>query len=432
MIIESTYPVDFRKKDAAILGEQIKNRQSVVLIGMKRVGISNFLRFFLYHKDIIPEYIGSKEKHLFIPVDLHDLIERELFPFWVLTLKRVCDVAMDLSLEERTKRQIESLFLNSIQTHDTFLVFDSLRSVIIKLCEAGYLPTIFFIRFDRMEDIMNQEFFANIQGLRDATHQRLAYVFTSFKSLDVLFPDIFNKQALNVFAKNVHLQPAEEKDIEAIYQTYCSRYDKESLNKIKKELLGLTDGYVQFLQLGLIVLHERNYPEITADELYELLLNDERFSLQSEEIWESLSTIERDVLRKIVQGKDIIEQDIDEAKYLFETGIVKKDSTTIKVFSPLFKGYIEILKSQHDVQNKDETEFSKKEHELLNLLLKYKNNVVDRELIIDIVWPEVEPFDVTDWAIDRLVSRLRSKLKTQKSNYRITTVRTRGYKLTEI
>jgi len=45
------------------------------------------------------------------------------------------------------------------------------------------------------------------------------------------------------------------------------------------------------------------------------------------------------------------------------------------------------------------------------------------------VWPEVEGLGVSDWAIDRLVARVRSKLKKQKSKVRIVTVKTRGYKL---
>jgi len=84
---EALYPISFRQKDAGALGNQLKNRNSVVLIGMKRVGISNFLRFFLNHKEIAKTYIADGAAHLLIPVDLNDLVEREVFPFWILTLK---------------------------------------------------------------------------------------------------------------------------------------------------------------------------------------------------------------------------------------------------------------------------------------------------------------------------------------------------------
>ena len=109
-IEEVMYPLIFRKRDSEGLGNHIKNRHSVVLIGMKRVGISNFLRFFLYREGIKEEYIGDDKRHLFIPIDLNDLVERELYPFWVLTLKRIEDAVISSSTSEKTKRYIESLF----------------------------------------------------------------------------------------------------------------------------------------------------------------------------------------------------------------------------------------------------------------------------------------------------------------------------------
>ena len=72
-VLETSYPITFQKEDAALLGEYLRKRQGVNIVGMKRVGISNFLRFFLRHKDIIPTYISKTDKHLFIPVDLNDL-----------------------------------------------------------------------------------------------------------------------------------------------------------------------------------------------------------------------------------------------------------------------------------------------------------------------------------------------------------------------
>ncbi|MEK9178445.1 MAG: hypothetical protein AAB801_01545, partial [Patescibacteria group bacterium] len=78
-IIESLYPLDFRKEDSERLGALLSQRRSVALVGMKRVGISNFLRFFLNHRDIAKTYLRGGN-HFFIPVDLNDLVERETFP----------------------------------------------------------------------------------------------------------------------------------------------------------------------------------------------------------------------------------------------------------------------------------------------------------------------------------------------------------------
>src|SRR5258706_14019237 len=99
-IPESHYPLAFRQEEAKKLGKYLEQRRSVNLIGMRRVGISNFLRFFLYHKDIVSTYISSQQKHIFIPVDLNDLVEREIYPFWALTLKRVVDACETAELPD--------------------------------------------------------------------------------------------------------------------------------------------------------------------------------------------------------------------------------------------------------------------------------------------------------------------------------------------
>ena len=55
-IIEVKYPIKFREADAKVLGEHIRLRHNVDLVGVKRVGIGDFLNFFLYHKDIVKKY----------------------------------------------------------------------------------------------------------------------------------------------------------------------------------------------------------------------------------------------------------------------------------------------------------------------------------------------------------------------------------------
>ena len=114
---------------------------------MKRVGISNFLRFFLYNKKIVSNYIADGNSHLFIRVDLNDLVEREVFPFWILTLKRIYDSVEASIVKKTTKEYVEKLFLDSMQSKDTFLTIESVKKSLTKITDEKILPTIFFIRF---------------------------------------------------------------------------------------------------------------------------------------------------------------------------------------------------------------------------------------------------------------------------------------------
>ncbi|MEK7517093.1 MAG: helix-turn-helix domain-containing protein [Patescibacteria group bacterium] len=428
-VMEADYPLTFRRTDAALLGDHIKNRHSVVLIGMKRVGISNFLRFFLNHKEIVKTYISDGNSHFLVSIDLNDLVEREVFPFWILTLKRIADSAEKSSMTKTTKKYIENLFLDSMQSKDTFLTIENTRKSLVRITGEKVLPTIFFIRFDRLKDAVTPELFGNLQGLRDITNQKLSYVFTSFRGLDFLSPSVFTKSSLSVFARNIFIKPGELEDIKIIFDSYKDRYKLPIPSSLENFLFEVVDGYVQYLHLALISFHERGVKIRSKEDIFDFLSRDERIMLQSEEIWESLEHFEKNVLLKIEKGIEPTKDERKDASYLWDTGILIDKSGKNLLFSPLFSYYVR--ESQSSKGNGGNVELSKKEHLIFTFLKSKKDEICERENIIQAVWPEVEELGVSDWAIDRLIARLRTKLKLQKSNFEIQTVRTRGYKIVE-
>ena len=429
-VIEAAYPISFRKDDAEKLGQHLKNRNSVVLIGMKRVGISNFLRFFLYHKEIIKTYIKDGNSHLFISVDLNDLVEREVFPFWILTLKRIYDVVEGSTLGKSTKKYVENLFLDSMQSKDTFLTIESVKKSLVKITQEGLLPTIFFIRFDRLKEVITTELFGNLQGLKDAANRKASYVFTSFRGLTDLAPNVFTKSSISLFARNMYIRPAEKIDTEIIFNTYIQRYKLSLSPSLKNSLFEIVDGYIQYLQLALISLHETGTKLKNKEELFDFLTKDERILLQSEELWESLEEFEQNVLLKVAKEQKVEPEERKTASYLWDTGFIIVSHGKDNIFSSLFSHYLKQRQMTKD--NSASVDLSKKEHMLFTFLKSKLGAICEREEIIQAVWPEVEEFGVSDWAIDRLVARLRAKLKSQNAKFEIQTVKTRGYKMVEV
>lgn len=429
-ITEALYPISFRQTDAATLGQHLKNRSNVVLIGIKRVGISNFLRFFLNHKEIAKKYIGDGNSHLFIPVDLNDLVEREVFPFWILTLKRILDAVETSDLKAQTKKYIERLFLDSMQSKDTFLTIENVKKSLTKITEEKVLPTVFFIRFDRLKEIITSELFGNLQGLKDAANQKVSYVFTSFRGLTDLAPNVFTKSSISLFARNMYVKPAESKDTKIIFDTYSAKYKLSLPKDMESSLFEVVDGYVQYLQLALISLHETKVKFKNKQDIFDFLSQDERIMLQSEELWESLNSEEKDVLLKIEKGQSVNPEEKKRASYLWDGGFIIENNNKASVFSLLFGHYLK--RRQMGNGSNSNVELSKKEHLLFTFLKSKTDAICEREEIIQAVWAEVEEFGISDWAIDRLVARLRVKLKSQNAKFEILTVKTRGYKMVGI
>lgn len=429
-VLEAKYPISFRKKEAKELGERLKHRQSVNIVGLKRIGISSFLRFFLHHPEIIKTYIGDSRNHLFVPVDLNDLIELEVYPFWTLTLKRIVDEVEMYDLSIAAKKKISSLFLNSIQSQDLFLLIDSVRQAMLIIVSENILPTLFFIRFDRLSSVFTPSFFDNLQGLRDATHDQLSYVFTSFRSLNSIFPEA--RTSLSVFTQILYMCPALEADMRIICEAYLKKYDLSLSDTIENALFGMVNGSVQYLQLSLIILNEKKSESPQSkQELFDLLVQDERITLQSEELWESLSREEKKALSKVSKKQELTVEEKEKNPYLWDTGLLFQENEQDSVFSPLLEYYLE----GHEGERQKGTQIihlTKKEHLLFKLLESHIGNICEREQIIEAVWPEYQELGISDWAIDRLVARVRVKLRQQESPYEIVTVRTRGYKLSAI
>lgn len=426
-VIEARYPLTFRKETAEALGEHLQHQHSVELVGMKRVGINNFLRFFLFHEGIQKKYMPLDGKHFFILVDLNDLIEREVFPFWRLTFKRIADAVEASALPDATKEKIANLFVACIQSGDLFLTYDGVREALSLLAKENFYPTLFLTRFDRLKDAVTPEFFNNLQALKDATHQKLSYVFTSYRDLDTLVSGVFHRKEFSMFSHTMAIRPMLPTDRTVALETLQERYGLVLEKPIEDAVAELSGGHLQYVQLALLVLQEHIQKLTTTEAVEKLLLSDERILLQSEELWESLTGQEKTVLVKILDKQPVSEEEREKASYLWDVGMIRKEKKGEILFSPLFAAFV--LSQEKKSEKGNSIEFSKKEHMLFQYLQEHLNDICEREEIVDIVWPEYKEYGVSDWSIDRLVARVRGKLRKQKSMYEIVTIRTRGYKL---
>jgi hypothetical protein len=244
-----------------------------------------------------------------------------------------------------------------------------------------------------------------------------------------MFPAVSPQAALSIAYKNIYIKPTRKEDTKMFFNAYKDRYDIKLGEDLENEFFNLVDGHFQYLQLGLIALHEPLVSIKTKEELMEYLVNDERIRLQSEELWENLDKEEQNILLKIVNKEEITKEDKKKGIYLWNTGFIAADRQKLKVFSPLLEYYI---KERRREESKEiGAEFSKKELIFFEFLKNNKDVICEREKIIEEVWPEAEELGISDWAIDKLAGRVRSKLKLQDNNLEIQTIKTRGYKLVE-
>lgn len=424
IVSEAGYPISFREKEALLLGEYIRHRQSVEIVGMRRVGIYNFLRFFLSHRLIIRTYVGDGKKHLFIPVDLFDLVECNTYSFWRLVLKRITDQVEAGRFSKKTKKRVDHLFLTSIQTKDLFLTIDAVKEALQLIIKERFLPTLFIIRFDRLKSAITTNFFANLQGLINTTNHRIMYIFTCYRTLYELAPTVFTKPALSAFSQTMYFRPANNKDSLIILKTNEEKFHLHLHQSFREKLIEQTSGHAHYLRLALIIFNEiKKQHHLNEKHFFDKLISDERIISQSEEIYNGLNQEEKDILRKTCRN-NFNPKELTNYPYLIQTNIINIEG---KLFSRLFNDFLYRINGVAGKQA--QTDLTKKEQILFDLLFENFGKLCDRLLIQDRVWPEYEEIGISDWAIDRLISRLRNKLHLQNQTYRIVTVRTKGFML---
>ena len=423
---EYYYPSGFRNQNFLSLIEDIKLHHSVELIGMKRVGINNFLRYFLIKKSKFLD-----EKYLIIMVDLNNLFEREVFAFWRLTLKRISDVVKNSSLPIEVKEKITHSFDVIIQTSDLLITFDEIREAISLIVKNNFFPVFIFNRFDRLKNVVSIEFYDNLTALNDAGHNKLTFIFTSYREMEKLFPNIFLYTTSSGFSHTKYIKPVTLIDSRIVSTQIEKQYKLKIDNKNRDRLLHLSGGHIQYLRLSLLSLHEHlkiNKNKLNSN-FFSSLGNDEKIVFQSEELWESLTPLEQEVIKKIILKQRLNPIDKVNLSYIEKTGFIYKVKRHWYLFSPLFFDYVsKKIKSR---TNGSGSEFTKQEYKMFSYLKENLNKICERDEIINIVWPESNEWGASDWSLDKLVARVRVKLRNQKSLFQIVTVRTRGYKLIE-
>lgn len=403
------YPLGFRSTDAEQLGRFIRHRESVEMIGMKRVGINNFLRFFTSHPEVIGRYVSPHNHHFFITIDLYDLVEHDILSFWKLTLKRTYDAVLASILPDFIKDRVNVFFTRGMQEDDLFLLTEEVRSIMLLLTGEKVYPTLFFLRFDRIHELLTDSFMANLRGLVLATNHQLSYVVTTYRPLDELRPELFRDEKLvSNFFQKMYVRPGNGKDMLTILDLYEEKLQITIPPSVKKILVRSSGGHAQYLILSAILIQEGKSLEHFS--------TDERIVSLSEEIWNSLTKEEQHALQ--ASGGE----DAAGISYLTDTGIY--DSKRGSMFNRWFRENLSVIEKPSQ-----QREFTEKERILFHLLEQNINHLCERSLIVSHVWPECENIGVTDWAVDRLVARVRSKLKQNKSRLELVTIRTRGYLL---
>lgn len=365
---EANLSSNFCKKDIEAIKNLIDASTSFSVVGIPGMGISIFLR-----------YLATKSFACFIHIDIYELSSLNETEFFRLMLKQLGTKSPPNNLE---------------------LVIESIKNKLRRLVHEHPRVVLIFNRFDQLKKEFNQQFFMHLRVLRDIDKERIVFIFATNRSLVEQIPDALSGGNLNMLSKNYYLKPYSPKDLLALVKLNSAGL------KIKKQDLmkavSLSGGHYQLLQLLL-----------KSEFLTPTPLLSFPVKLQIKELFEFLNYDQRKALQGIVFKKKLKVLD----PYLLNVGFLKLISVDeYEVITPLLKEYI-----RSNVRLK----LPILEAKLFKLLKANFGKTVSKDKIFEVIWNNSE--EVSDWALNSLIYRLRKNPTFVANNYVIESQKKVGY-----
>ena len=256
------------------------------------------------------------------------------------------------------------------------------------------------------------------------------YRFLFFSEVDITAPDIANQFDKPSVFSNVEYFTLYEVLDRKLFVKYLEHKWNIYFNSIlKKKVIVQCGGYLWLIKQALRYVYEH---KITDDKK---IWKSDEILIPLEIIFSSFSDTEKEVIKKIILKKKITEsKELHSLSHLKKLKMICGSSLSV----PLLERYIRTLSLEHDVkvtQRSIEVNgvvidgyLSPKEKKAFRILVERKNEIVSRDIVAKAIWPIDTEEYYSDWAVDRIIARLREKIKSlgMPKEY-IKTVRGNGY-----
>lgn len=301
--------------------------------------------------------------------------------------------------------------------------------------DCRLLPDDFEIQLDSIREIVEKEemhvllvldsidnIFKNINLL-----ERLEYLnnhyddkvhLVSFLSAVRHYLDNENNSFLsrfNFLSRNIlYLSPLKASDFRVVIKTYLDQYDLKLDAKKIDQLFFLSGGNNSYLKN---ILRSIKMSILNPNDLYnprKIFNSVLSFRFLGDEILFKLG----DSCTRLLLTDSYYSDPV-----LLNLGIVNSEG---ELFSPLFRLFLD-SKKRSGSESLFEKIFTEQELGVINSLLVHKGSILSRDDIAKILWKNEYLQNYSDWAIDKVIEKIRRKIKENKLGYKLVTKRGVGF-----
>jgi DNA-binding winged helix-turn-helix (wHTH) protein len=448
----------YRSADVAAILEMLSVGRSVSVIGLSNFGKSTLLR-----QMVMPQVAQAYQQFaarpaLFVHIDCNRMLEMSAQGFYEVILRAILETLDEDPAESRALYdQIESFYNKVVNSQSSFAIPLAFNDAIITLLDEREDRDVILLldEFDAVVTGLDERVFLNLRALKDKYAGRLNYVTATLKPLPGA-PSVGVGDDLAEFyelfvAHKYYLKPL---DAEAATELAADIFRQANDNLDPHEryyILEQAGGHPGLIQaVSHVVMQVESgapatYTQQALSVAGDVLQNHLLVRGELAKLWKQLLPGEREAVAAVATyGPDTLSD--DQRQQLLARGLLVESEGGCRLFGQLFTHYarrqglirqevpdgvwVDIDAGAVWVSGRISEPLTDLEYRLLLLLYGRIGKICDKFQIVEAVWGQEYLGEVDDARIEKLISRLRSKLEPDPSQpHFISTVRGRGYKL---
>lgn len=424
------------------------------VVGMSNVGKSALLRL-LTDPAVLAAHLGPKaEQFAFVYVDCNLMLSMTEQGFYELLLRCLLDLLEHMEGFEPLVERIRQAYANLVQPASDFQIPLSFSHAIATVNDGlGRHLVLLLDEFDDPLTTLEAQVFLNLRALKDRYTRSMSYVTATNQRLPTIRRDRAVEEFHELFAHHTHyLKPFDREDAVARIQDFAAGEGVTFSDNDIAFMLRWTGGHMSLLEgvcrvLGPITgepVRDASQEWIIHREAGALIQRDPNLRSECAKIWDDLTQEEQAGLLALFDPATT--PSVQQLDALRQKGVIDGTDDDPQIFSRLFSEFVQrahvsrrpgqqgvwldIDAGDVYVNGQKTTTLSDLEYRLLLLLYGRLNKICDKYQIVEAVWGEGYIDEVDDARVDKLVSRLRTKIEPDAANPQyLLTIRGRGYKL---
>ncbi len=435
-----------RSTDLIALEAALAEGACCSIVGLSNIGKSMLLR-------AAAEANIRTDSALYVYVDCNSMLALTDQAFYQVTLRAALDAARRLGKQvpaELVKR-VEMLYQTVIEAERPIVAALSFNDGVALLCEQlNRRVALLFDEFDDPFGALEGRVFLNLRALHDK-YESLVYVTATGMPLADRRHDADAGEFCELFVGHQITLSLLTDDMARQAVAHWSAEENVTLDRGEVDfVIEQAGGHPGLLRTAtrLVVRVASGAPIGSRTQALTLarerLESDSVIRSECAKLWGQLSPLEQEALLNFLSNEGELPGGLIQAD-LVAKGLIVLD-TTPRVFGRLFAGYayrqrrtrqaaasgvhIDVDAGEVWVDGERVPTLTDLEYRLLLLLYGRLSKLCDKYQIVEAVWGQDYIDEVDDARIEKLISRLRSKLERDPANPKyLQTVRGRGYKL---